>query len=115
MTARTAEESPLPMTTGAAWTAVAEVPIEYGVSPYWHGFKDKILVDGFFDQPAANRLKFGVQLPCTNEILTHAICIPTSFVLADRHGKYGGLDLHAFARAHPTSLLGRVMATLEMV
>jgi hypothetical protein len=90
-------------------------PIEYGVSPYWHGFNDKILDDHFFDQPAAKRLKFGVQLPCTNEILSESYCIATSFILADRHGKHGGLDVRTFAVAHPTSLLGRVIATLEMV
>lgn len=90
--------------------AYVRPPIEYGVSPYWHGFTEKILDGSFFDEPVAKRLKFGVQLPCTNEILTHAICVPTSFALG--HGKHGGLDLRAFARARPTSLLGRVLAIL---
>ena len=84
-------------------------PIEYGVSPYWHGFTDKILEDGFFDLPAPQRVKFGVQLPSTTEVLKDAICVPTSFILADRHGKYSGLKLRDLLRAHPTSLLGRVI------
>ena len=82
-------------------------PIEYGVSPYWHGFTDVILRDGYFDQPADQRLKFGVQLPSTREILTTAVCIPTSFVLAERHNS--GHDIHAIVRDRPTSLLARVM------
>ena len=84
-------------------------PIEYGVSPYWHGFTDTILRDGFFDQPSTQRLKFGVQLPSTTEIFSEVVCVPSSFVLADRNGKYAGLDVHAYAKAHPKSLLGRLV------
>ena len=84
-------------------------PIEYGVSPYWHGFTDTILRDGFFDQPSPQRLKFGVQLPSTTEIFSEAVCVPSSFILADRNGKYAGLDVYAYAKAHPKSLLGRLV------
>ena len=82
-------------------------PIEYGVSPYWHGFTDVILRDGYFDQHADKRIKFGVQLPSTREVLTTAVCIPTSFVLAERHNK--GHDIYTVVRNHSTSLLARVV------
>ena len=92
-------------------------PIEYGVSPYWFGFTDTILRDGYFDAPAIDRYKFGVQLPHTDEILDRAVAIPTSFILAARHcGKRkrdnvddARGDVHTFIQTHPTSLISRVL------
>ena len=83
-------------------------PVEYGASPYWGGHTSKIL-DDFFDQPAATRFKFGVQLPSTDEILKTAVAIPTSFALAERHGTHE-LDLKAFVQESPNSLLARTIA-----
>ena len=84
-------------------------PIEYGVAPYWGGFADKILEDGYFDLEEERRTKFGVTFPSTEEILRTAFCIPTSFALSERNGLYNGLDIRLFAENHPTSLLGQIV------
>ncbi len=85
-------------------------PIEYGAALSWGGFQDTLMRDHYFDEPVT---KFGVRLPSAAEILDKAYCIPTSFVLAGRrpqHAEYIGCDVRAYALAHPSSLLGRIVA-----
>ena len=61
---------------------------------------------------AAARTKFGVTFPNTDEILERAYCVPTSFALGGKAGVHSAIDPRAFAREHPTSLLGRVVAAI---
>lgn len=87
-------------------------PLEYGAAPFWGGQRGALLEDGFFDGPAAARTKFGVTFPTTDEILERAYCVPTSFALGGKAGVHSAIDPRAFAREHPTSLLGRVVAAI---
>ena len=48
----------------------------------------------------------------TDEILERAYCVPTSFALGGKAGVHSAIDPRAFAREHPTSLLGRVVAAI---
>ena len=86
-------------------------PIEYGAALSWGGFQDTLMRDHYFDEPVT---KFGVRLPSADEILDKAYCVPTSFVLAAhgarKNAKWIGCDVRAYALAHPSSLLGRVVA-----
>lgn len=83
-------------------------PIEYNVCPFWRGMTSYIVTE-FFDRPPEQRVKYGVQLPSTQEILDTAYCIPTSFYFSCHSRTYTAHST-TMRDVPASSLLGRVMA-----
>ena len=99
-------------------------PIEYGAALCWSAQTGCIVKDGYYDVGGESAPKdhkvHGVSLPTSAQILAHAIGLPTSFCLAERHEHppnsrpvLAATDLLGFAEAFPSTLLSRVVYALQ--